>query len=276
MDNLKSLIRLNYLSFTKKEKQIADFLLEHMEDARTMSISELAVSCQVADSTISLFAKKIGLSGFKELNVYLNNTNRNILESVAEHDDEETIVNKVYQSNIISLENTFKLLDYKHLNQAMELMSKSNKVIFFALGGSTPIALDAYHKFLRSPINVEFNLDYHIQLLTAGKLNEKSCAFIISHRGNNPDILRIVELLEDNHVPIICLTSFNHTELVKAAKVSLLTPAEELDYRDSGIYTRRISQMVLIDLLFTLLISAHKEETIANLEKMRSALEYTK
>ncbi|GMA09323.1 RpiR family transcriptional regulator [Tetragenococcus halophilus subsp. flandriensis] len=275
MDNLKNLIQVNYLSFTKKEKQIADFILGNIDKAKSLSISELANACNVADSTISLFAKKIGLSGFKELNVYLNNQHQNILENTAD-DSGENVIKKVFESNIRSLENTSKLVDHSDINKAISIMNNSKKMVFFALGGSTPIALDAYHKFLRSPLDVEFNLEYHMQLLKAGKLNEQSCAFIISHRGNNPDILRLVNLLKDNNVPIISITSFDNTPLVDFSEVSFLTPTEELDYNNAGIYTRRVSQLVLVDLLFTLCISSQRKEAISNLEKMQEALKYTK
>lgn len=97
------------------------------------------------------------------------------------------------------------------------------KLFFFALGGATPIALDAYHKFLRTPLDVEFNLEYYMQLLREGKLTENSCAFIVSHSGENPDILRITDILQKNKVPIIAITSFTNTSLSKAANYTFIS-----------------------------------------------------
>lgn len=277
MNDLKSLIQINYLSFTKKEKLIADYLLDHADKASQMTISELASTCNVAESTIFLFAKKIKLSGFKELTVMLANNHKNLLqENTAENDDTQTIIKKVFNSNIRALENTSELINLENLNKAVKLFNNSKKIVFFGLGGSTPIALDAYHKFLRSPLDVEFNLEYHMQLLKAGKLDQQSCAFIVSHSGKNPDILRLAELLKKNNVPIISITSFDNTPLVTFSDVAFLTPTEELDYKNAGIYTRRVSQLVLVDLLFTLVISSKTEETIAYLEQFRHALHYTK
>jgi DNA-binding MurR/RpiR family transcriptional regulator len=277
MKDLKSKIQINYLSFTKKEKLIADYLLDHAQEAKNMTISELATACGVAESTIFLFSKKLKLSGFKELTVLLaNDHNKLLLDSVDGNEDTQALVKKVFDSNIRALEDTAQLIDYENLTNAVQLLTNSNKIVFFALGGSTPIALDAYHKFLRTPLDVEFNLEYHMQLLKAGKLNENSCAFIISHSGKNPDILRLVELLKKNKVPIISITSFDNTPLVKKSDVVFLTPTEELDFKNAGIYTRRVSQLVLIDILFTLTISSDPEKTISHLEQFRHALPYTK
>lgn len=277
MPDLKSTIQINYLSFTKKEKLIADYLLDNPSKAKNMTISELANACGVAESTIFLFSKKLNLSGFKELTVLLaNNHNKLLLDSVNGNEDTQTLVKKVFDSNIRALEDTAQLIDYDQLQRAIDFLTTSNKIVFFALGGSTPIALDAYHKFLRTPLDVEFNLEYHMQLLKAGKLNEDSCAFIISHSGKNPDIMRLVHLLKKNKVRIISMTSFDNTPLVENSDVVFLTPTEELDFKNSGIYTRRVSQLVLIDLLFTLTISSDPEKTILHLEQIHHALPYTK
>lgn len=277
MTDLKSLIQTNYPSMTKKEKKIADYLLKHSKKAKNKSISEIATACGVVESTVFLFAKKIGLSGFKELTVLLANSRQDFLfDGITEDDDYLSITKKVIESNIHSLTSTYKFIDLEQLKGAVKLLNSSEKTVFFALGGSTPIALDAYHKFLRTPLDVEFNLEYHMQLLRAGKLTKNSCAFIVSHSGENPDILRITDILQKNRVPIIAITSFTNTSLAKAATYTFISTTEELKYKDAGIYTRRLAQMLLVDILFTLVMIAEKDASIPYLEKLQAAIYSTK
>ena len=262
---------------TKKEKRIADYLLKSPEEAKTKTISEISEICGVAESTVFLFSKKIGLSGFKELTVLLSNSSKKkIFEGIYEEDSFQAIAEKVLEVSTQSLATTASLLDYEKLQQVVNTLIQANKVVFFGLGGSAPVALDGFHKFLRSPLEVEFNMDYHMQLLKAGKLTKKSCAIIVSHSGENSDILRIADILKKNDVPIIVITSFNNTSLVKVADFTLIATTEELKYKNMGIYTRRLAQMLIMDLLFTLVMTSDDTLSIPSLEKIQDAIHSTK
>ena len=274
---LESVIQTNYPTMTKKEKRIADYLLKSPEEAKTKTISEISEICGVAESTVFLFSKKIGLSGFKELTVLLSNSSKKkIFEGIYEEDSFQAIAEKVLEVSTQSLATTASLLAYEQLQQVVNTLIQANKVVFFGLGGSAPVALDGFHKFLRSPLEVEFNMDYHMQLLKAGKLTKKSCAIIVSHSGENSDILRIADILKKNDVPIIVITSFNNTSLVKVADFTLIATTEELKYKNMGIYTRRLAQMLIMDLLFTLVMTSDDTLSIPSLEKIQDAIHSTK
>lgn len=274
---LESVIQTNYPTMTKKEKKIADYLLNNPEEAKNKSISAIAEICGVAESTVFLFAKKIGLSGFKELTVLLsNNSKKKVFEGIYEEDSIHSITEKVIEASTQSLTTTSSLIDFEQLEGAVDLLINAKKVSLFALGGSAPIALDGYHKFLRSPLEVEFTVDYHMQLLNAGKLTRESCAIIVSHSGKNSDILRVADVLHKNQVPIILITGFNNTALVKKSNYTFIATTEELKYKNVGIYTRRIPQMLIMDLLFTLVMISDKTDSIPSLDKIQNAMHFTK
>lgn len=277
MTYLENVIQASYPTLTKKEEKIANYLLEHSEEAKEQSISEIAEICNVAESTVFLFAKKIGLSGFKELTVLLSNSSKKIIfEGIYGEDSIQTITKKVVESATQSITDAASLIDFEELNGAVNLLTESKKVVFFALGGSAPIALDAYHKFLRSPLDVEYNMDYHMQLLKAGKLSKDNCAVIISHSGENSDILRISKILKENNVPTIVISSFTNTSLTKLADFTFIAPSEELKYNNVGIYTRRMAQLLIIDILFTLVITSSDDKSGPSFDKIQSALNLTK
>lgn len=205
-----------------------------------------------------------------------NSSKKKIFEGIYEEDSFQAIAEKVLEVSTQSLATTASLLDYEQLQQVVNTLIQANKVVFFGLGGSAPVALDGFHKFLRSPLEVEFNMDYHMQLLKAGKLTKKSCAIIVSHSGENSDILRIADILKKNDVPIIVITSFNNTSLVKVADFTLIATTEELKYKNMGIYTRRLAQMLIMDLLFTLVMTSDDTLSIPSLEKIQDAIHSTK
>jgi DNA-binding MurR/RpiR family transcriptional regulator len=110
-------------------------------------------------------------------------------------------------------------------------------------------------KIIRSRIGLqaecEYVEDFHMQLMNCGKLTSEDCAFIISHTGRNKDIMRAVEILQERHVPIICITSNALSPIAKKADIVLVSISEETKFRPEAV-TSTISQMLLIDTLFTL------------------------
>ncbi|WP_243674065.1 hypothetical protein [Lentilactobacillus kisonensis] len=64
------------------------------------------------------------------------------------------------------------------------------------MGGSNIVALDAYHKFLRVPLNVLHDSEYHMALMQSTRLNHTDCAVVISHTGNDSDTLLLADSLK--------------------------------------------------------------------------------
>lgn len=113
------------------------------------------------------------------------------------------------------------------------------------------MVLNAYHRFIRTSLECRFSFDYHMQLMNAGKLTKEDCALIVSHTGKNKDILRIVDILKANKVPIISITSNASSPLAKKSDIVLISISEETKFRPEAV-SSTISQMMLIDTLFML------------------------
>ncbi len=47
--------------------RIAEFILEHPEPCRTMTIKQLAIACDVAESIVSRFVKEMNLNSYQDL-----------------------------------------------------------------------------------------------------------------------------------------------------------------------------------------------------------------
>ena len=60
-----------YERFTRSERKIADYVLEHQEETQYVSITDLSAQCGVAVSTVSLFCRKLKLAGFNDFKLEL-------------------------------------------------------------------------------------------------------------------------------------------------------------------------------------------------------------
>ncbi len=64
-------------------RRVADFILEHPNQAKSIPIHELAQECRVAESSVTRFVKVIGLKSYQELKIAIAETlsARNIPET---------------------------------------------------------------------------------------------------------------------------------------------------------------------------------------------------
>ena len=200
------LVRLQEYSAqaTTTEKEVIAFLLKEPEQAAGCSIHELAERTFSSTSTVIRLCQKTGFRGYKEFQQSLlyelairKDSVEKQMEEIRREDSLEEIVNKVTYKNIVSLENTRKLIDIPVLEKCVELLVQCRAVYLFGLGSSLLVARDAYLKFLR--VNKECFLcdDWHAQYLQAMNIREGSIAIIISYSGMTKEEIdkRVTELL---------------------------------------------------------------------------------
>ena len=69
--SIVDIMLLQYDSFTAAEKKIVDYVLSHQKESQYISITELSAACNVAISTVSVFCRKLKLSGFNDFKIEL-------------------------------------------------------------------------------------------------------------------------------------------------------------------------------------------------------------
>ncbi|WP_106495897.1 MurR/RpiR family transcriptional regulator [Lentibacillus sp. Marseille-P4043] len=268
-------IRSNYGKFSDKEKKIADYILHNPQNIIHHTINQVSDELNVAESTVFRFCQRIGFKGYQALKIALAaeivTPMKDIHEKINDGDSMATVSEKVFRSNMKTLEDTLHILDGMAIEQAVEAILAANKVEFFGNGGSALVAFDAYHKFVRSGLQVSSNLDSHMQLMTASQLTDKDVAILISHSGSTKDTLDVLQVLKEKKVKTISITNFAKSPLTKEADISLYTVAEETDFRSEAL-SSRIAQLSIIDVLYTNVMITRKEKGKEALQNMRKAI----
>jgi RpiR family carbohydrate utilization transcriptional regulator len=268
-------IRSEYPQFREKEKKIADYILDNPKKIIHSSISQLAEDVQVAEATVFRFCKRIGFKGYQAMKITLASEIiepiQDIHETLTANDDERTIADKVFRSNIRALEDTVQFLDPNHFKAAVEAILKANRIEFYGNGGSGIVALDAHHKFLRTGIPTIAYTDTHLQLMSASQLTDKDVVVLISHSGSNKDILSALRVAKENKTTTIGVTSLAKSPLSQHVDIPLYTIAQETEYR-SEAFASRLAQLCIIDALYVNISIRRQDSMKSSLQKMRKAI----
>ena len=268
-------IRGAYSTLSKKEQRIADYILKQPEKIIHHTINQVADDLDVAESTVFRFCQRVGFKGYQALKIALASDVvaplQDIHEDIIETDTALEIAEKIFSTNGKTIESTRQILEGASLEKTVELFLGARRIEFFGSGGSAVVALDAYHKFVRSGLQVSAILESHMQLMSASQLTTADVAVVISHSGASKETLDIAKLLKEKGVPMIAITNYAKSPLSKLADVSLYTVSQETAFRSEALASR-IAELSLIDALFTAVMMRRGEAARASLQQMREAI----
>lgn len=267
---VSALLKLRELvsSMSGAERLIAEYLLEHPEEAMELSIHRLAEKTFSSPSTIVRMCNRIGFSGYREFRrsvtyeiALRNRVREEEYKDVTRLDSVEEIIEKITYKNITTLEDSRKLLDGAVLARCVELLCRCQKVLLYGMGASLLVAQDAYLKFLRINKPCAISSDWHAQLLTARNATAEDCAIVISYSGETEEVVACMKALRENNTPIISITRCSDSTVVSLSDYTLYTAASETIFR-SGAMASRISQLNTIDILYTAFANVDYEKNI--------------
>ena len=171
---------------SEAERGAIKWLMQSPESAVDLSIQQLAGRTFTSASTIIRLCRKLGFDGYKEFHKALlyelavrREASDEQTREIDRADTLEAIAQKVTYRNILSLENTNKLLNMEVLSTCLELIDAADNLIFFGMGASLLIARDACLKFVRVNKSCYFGDDWHMQLLHAKNSTERDVVIAI-------------------------------------------------------------------------------------------------
>ncbi len=266
-------IQQKYPELSAKEKQIADFILEHPRESVNPSIEELAERIGISESTMVRFARKLGYSGYQRFRIALARETIPPASQLFERDvaNATDSIDTVFTSAVSSLLETQKILDRTLIHTVATLFTKAKNVYLLGLGGSNIVAEDALHKLVRTGITCQWAADFHLQLMMASQGTSEDIALLISHTGSGYDTLALAEELRASEVPLVVLTSNPRSPLARLADYILgvstgPTPAV------AESFSARIVDLAIIDVLYIEVMELLEEQGIEQLNRMRAAI----
>lgn len=268
------IVRLNeYLKHASgAEKGIIEFILHDPKVIVGLTIHECAKASYTSPSSVVRLCRKLGFDGYKEfhqslvyelalLDLDLKEKGKEITFQDSLHD----IIEKVTSKNILSLDNTAKLMDDNTVKACVDLMLHSRSICLFGMGASLLVAKDAYLKFLRINKPCIINDDWHAQLLQARNMISEDLAIAISYSGMTKEVIECIKAAKEKGAKVIAITRFEENPLAKLADYNLSVSATEFIFR-SGAMSSRIAQLNIIDILYAAYVNQHFDDSLKQLK----------
>lgn len=244
----KNLIEEKYLTLTKTEKKIANFLLEDQNYlVINMTLQELSKELGLGEASIIRFCRKMGYRGFQDLKVSMaiENAKDEETDEGQEVDSSQTMEKMVYV-----LESTNERIDRDRLLKAVNLMGEKDQIYFYGAGSSGYAAEIAEARLLRVGKRSKAVKDSHLQAVQSAVMDSSDLVIGLSISGTTNDLYQALKTAKDNGCALIAITNHENSPIAKISDCVLLTGAPENPVT-GGTFTSIVSQLYVLDVLFS-------------------------
>ncbi len=254
--NIFSKLNSEYYKLTSSEKKVADFVIANGTVAQSMSISELAEACDVAEATISRFCRRLEYDGYPSFKLAIataqaTRKQANPLTGEVKADDPiPELARKLAGANIDAILETQGLLDPLAIQAAADLLVKADRVLCMGQGGSMLLAHEAAHLFSTAFSKFFSVSGSHMQVIKTAQLSEQDVILYFSYSGSTHELMDLLRLAKARRVKVLLITRFSNSPGALEADLVLQCGSTETPLQ-LGSIPARVAQLYLIDVLFS-------------------------
>lgn len=268
-------IRSAYTSLSVAERRVADLLLSQPLEAIHLSIDKLAKRSNVAKATVVRFCQSIGYKGYQGLKISLAQDSTPVMHYIQQDilltDSPSIITRKVIQANIEALSETLKIMNNAEMEKAIEAIIYAQRVGFYGVGSSFPVADEAYQRFIRMGLECVCSSDPHVQINLALSFREKDVAIGISLSGCTLETVRCLDTAKKNEATTICITNYSGSLLTKVSDIKLITSFKETGFPIEKMGAR-VAQLAIVETLAVNVAVQIPQRSSEHMEKLRTIL----
>jgi DNA-binding MurR/RpiR family transcriptional regulator len=151
---LTELLREGFDGFSRSQKAIARYIIDHLEETAYLSAEELARQGATSSSTVVRFAQSLGFSGYPDLQRTARDEHRlGAPTRPVAHDDqllfavEEDFLTRALRTDMLSLEETLAKNSLARFNQAVDAVSSAQTILAVGLHEAAVVAQHAAYVF---------------------------------------------------------------------------------------------------------------------------------
>lgn len=240
--DLITLIQNNYYKFSKGQKMIAQFIVEHYDKAAFMTASKIGETVDVSESTVVRFASALGFTGFPELQKSLQVLIKNKLTTVQRigldediNKDTEKFHKKIVRNEINGMKYLLDNIDASALDEATNLISNANKVYILGMRTSSTLAnyLGFYLDVMLDNVKILNNTGVNSLFEQIIRVKEDDVFICISFPRYSSSTIDATKMIKAKKAKIIAITDTEASPFYDLADVSLLAKNNIVSFVDS-------------------------------------------
>ena len=244
----------NMDGFSKGQRQIARYLLEHYDKAAYMTAAKLGQEVSVSESTVVRFVMELGYVGYPEFQKALQELIRTKLTSfqrveVTNHlIGDGDVLEKVLQSNIENIRHTLEGISRAAFHDAVQAIVNARNIYVIGVRSSAMPA-----NFLSYSLQMIFDNVRLIETTAGSELFQQMMAIgegdvlvAISFPRYSKRVIKAVEFARRAGANVIALTDSAESPIAPAAAQLLIAQSDMASYVDSLVGPLSIINAIIV------------------------------
>ncbi len=257
--------------FSKSQKLIGNYILQHYEKAAYMTALKLGNAVNVSESTVVRFAIEMGYEGYPELQRSLQNHIKNLLTSIQRMDVTRSRIGDldrvegILNQDIEKIRRTIETVSRDDFNKAADMISRAKK-IYIQGAMSSGVLARIMHYYLRLIfdnvvlVGASGTSEIYQQMIHIG---EGDLLVAMSFPRYAAGTLEACVFAKENGAEIIAITDSDSSPLIRYADISLFAGYDMVGFVDS-----LVAPMSLVNALIVAVSGIDRKRTEQALEKL--------
>ena len=252
--NLIAMIEEGMPTFSKGQKRIAGYILEHYDKAAYMTASKMGALVGVSESTVVRFAIELGFEGYPEMQKSLQELIRMKLTSVQRVEvtnsliGEGDVLEKILVSDAEKIRRTLEEIDHDAFEAAVDKIVAAEKIYIIGVRSSSSLAGFLNFNFRMMFDNVKFvqttsGSEMFEQIMS---INENDVMIAISFPRYSKRIVNAVEYAHNAGADVISLTDSHQSPIAGVADQLLLARSDLVSFVDSLVAPLSIINAIIV------------------------------
>lgn len=241
-------------SFSKGQKLIATYILEHYEKAAYLTASKMGKIVGVSESTVVRFANELGYEGYPDFQHSLQEIIRNRLTSFQRIEvtnnliGEGNVLDKVLLSDAEKLRRTMEEIDHKSFEDAVDCIVSANTIYIIGVRSSSSLAGFLNYNFRMIFDNVKFvqttsGSEMFEQIM---RIREGDVMIAISFPRYSKRIINAVEYARSKNADVVALTDSKLSPIAAYASQLLIAQSDMASFVDSLVAPLSIINAIVV------------------------------
>ncbi len=231
-------IRRRFDGFSRSQKDVGQYIVDHLDEAAFHTAEELARRASTSSSTVVRFSQALGFEGFPELQASARDEYRRSHKSSTDEVEQlaapplfpidQTEFEAALAADHTNVEDTARMIDREQVGLAIDLISRAERIVLCGADQMAFFASYLRHLLMLLDISCEVVASPSQEgLARLGRIDRQTLVIGFSGGRPHPLVLRAIKLARHRGADTIAISDATLSEIARLA-------AHRLHYSSNG------------------------------------------
>ena len=222
---LSAEIRARFDEFSRSQKDVGQYIVDHLDEASFHTAEELARRANTSSSTVVRFAQALGFEGFPELQAAARDEYRRVREGEGAPTDvanpplfpiDQTEFEAALAADHVNVEETARRVDREQIEASVELISRTDRIVLCGTDQMAFFASYLRHLLMLLDLRAEVVASPSQEgLAKLGRIDEQTVLVGFSAGRPHPLVVRAMKLARNRRAATIAICDATLSEVAK-------------------------------------------------------------